>query len=91
MATIHFKRNHNLDKKHIRKEVEHLAQKLREELSIDYQWDKDRLVFERTGAKGFIDISKDDLEIEIKLNLILTPLKGSIEKSITNYLDEHLA
>ncbi len=91
MATILVKRNHNLDKKHIRKEVEHLAEKLRDELSIDYQWDKDRLVFERTGAKGFIDVSKDDVTVEIKLNLILTPLKGTIEKSITNYLDERLA
>jgi putative polyhydroxyalkanoate system protein len=91
MATIHVKRNHSLDKTHIRKEVEHLAEKLKEELSIDYQWDKDRLVFERTGANGFIQIGKSDLEIEIKLNLILTPLKGTIEKSITSYLDERLA
>jgi putative polyhydroxyalkanoate system protein len=91
MATIHFKRNHSLDHKHIRKEVEHLAEKLSYELSIDYQWKDDRLVFERTGAKGFIQISKDDVEIEIKLNLLLTPLKGSIEKSITSYLDERLA
>jgi putative polyhydroxyalkanoate system protein len=91
MATIHVTRNHNLDRKHIRKEVENLAEKLKDELSINYQWDKDRLVFERTGAKGFIQISKDDLEIEIKLNLVLTPLKGTIEKSITSYLDERLA
>ncbi|MGD8592287.1 MAG: polyhydroxyalkanoic acid system family protein [Gammaproteobacteria bacterium] len=91
MATIHVKRNHSLDKTHIRKEVEHLAEKLKEELSIDYQWDKDRLVFERTGANGFIQIGKNDVEIEIKLNLILTPLKGTIEKSITGYLDERLA
>lgn len=80
-----------MDKTHIRKEVEHLAEKLKEELSIDYQWDKDRLVFERTGANGFIQIGKNDVEIEIKLNLILTPLKGTIEKSITGYLDERLA
>ena len=90
MATIHVKRNHNLDMKHIRKEVEHLAEKLKEELSIDYQWDKDRLIFKRTGANGFIAVGKDDLEIEIKLNLVLTPLKGTIEKSITNYLNERL-
>lgn len=91
MATIHLKRNHSLDRKHIRQEVEHLAEKLSKELSIDYQWENNRLIFKRTGANGFIDIHKDEIEIEIKLNLVLTPLKGTIEKSITNYLDERLA
>ena len=90
MATINVKRNHGLDKKHIRKEVEQLAKKLKDELSIDYQWEDDRLVFKRTGANGFIDINKDELTIEIKLNLVLTPLKGTIEKSIISYLDERL-
>ena len=68
-----------------------MAEKLSDELSIDYQWDNDRLVFKRVGANGYIDIRKDEIEIEIKLNLVLTPLKGTIEKSITNYLDERLA
>jgi putative polyhydroxyalkanoate system protein len=91
MATINVKRQHQLDRKRLRKEVEHLAQKLSNDLSVDYQWEDDRLVFKRTGANGFIQIGKDELEIEIKLNLVLTPLKGTIEKNITEYLDEHLA
>jgi putative polyhydroxyalkanoate system protein len=91
MATINVKRHHQLDRKRLRKEVEHLAQKLSNDLSVDYQWEDDRLVFKRTGANGFIQIGKDELEIEIKLNLVLTPLKGTIEKNITEYLDEHLA
>ena len=92
MATIHIKRNHGLDKKHIREEVEQLAEKLSNELSINYKWENtDRLIFERTGAKGFIAIGKDDIELEIKLNLMLTPLKGHIEKSISSYLDERFA
>jgi putative polyhydroxyalkanoate system protein len=90
MTTIHFKKKHDLDKKHVRQEVEHLAEKLGEELSLDYQWDDDRLVFKRTGASGFIDIGKHELEIQITLNLMLSPLKGTIEKTITNYLDERI-
>jgi putative polyhydroxyalkanoate system protein len=91
MATINVKRHHQLYRTRLRKEVEHLAQKLSNDLSVDYQWEDDRLVFKRTGANGFIQIGKDELEIEIKLNLVLTPLKGTIEKNITEYLDEHLA
>lgn len=91
MATIHFKRKHQLDHKHVRKEVEQLAQKLGNELSVDYAWENDRLVFERTGAKGYIEIGKNELEIQIKLGLLFTPLKGTIERTITTYLDERLA
>jgi putative polyhydroxyalkanoate system protein len=91
MATIHMKKKHDLDKKRVRQEVEHLAEKLSEELSIDYEWVNNRLVFKRTGANGFIDIGNNELEIEVKLNLVLSPLKGTIEKTITNYLDDRLA
>ena len=90
MATIHVKKKHNLDKKHIRQEVEKLADKLSDELSAEYKWENDRLVFERTGANGFIQIGNGEVEISINLNLLLRPLKGTIEKTVNSYLDEHL-
>ncbi len=90
MATIHVKRQHDLDDTRVRQQVEKLAERLSEELSVDYEWDKDRLVFKRTGASGFINVGKNELEIQIKLSLLLTPLKGTIERTITDYLDERL-
>ena len=58
------------------------------------QWMKEpegeRLEFKRSGANGFIEIGDHELEIEIKLGMLLTPLKSTIETKINDYLDEAL-
>lgn len=90
MATIHIKRAHHLDKKTVRQAVQNLAEKLGEDLSAEYSWENDRLIFKRSGASGHIDIFSGKVEIKIKLNLVLSPLKKNIEKTVTSYLDERL-
>lgn len=90
MATIHVKKKHHLDNEHLRREVENLAKKLSKELSMDYHWEQDRLLFERTGAKGHIQIGDGEVEILINLGLIFLPLKGTVEKTVTAYLNERL-
>jgi len=91
MATIHIKRQHHLDNATVRKEIQNLADKLSKDLSAKYNWEGDRLVFKRSGANGHIEISDGEVDIEIKLNMMLTPLKSTIEKTVTSYLDERLA
>jgi len=91
MATIHIKKAYSIDYDKVRQEVQNLAEKLGEDLSADYEWDGDCLVFKRKGASGQIDISDSEIDIEIKLGLVLTPLKGTIEKKIDDYLDEYLS
>ena len=90
MATIHIKRAHQLDNESVRKEIQNLADKLSEDLSATYNWEGDRLVFKRSGANGHIDIAEGEVDIEIKLNMMLTPLKGTIEKTVTSDLDVRL-
>jgi putative polyhydroxyalkanoate system protein len=91
MATIHIKREHHLDNEAVRREVQNLAEKLSKELSAKYSWEGDRLIFKRSGASGHIDIGKGEIDVEIKLGMVLTPLKGTVEKTVTNYLDERLS
>lgn len=90
MAKVYIKRTHSLDQQHIRQQVQNLADKLTGELGVTCQWQGERLHFERSGAKGNILIGDDYLEFEIKLGMLLAPLKGKVEKSVTEYLDEHL-
>ena len=80
MANIHIKKNHRLE----------LADKLAKDLSAEYKWEKNNLVFKRSGASGIVRIGEQQVEVEVKLGLMLSPLKGSIEKSITEYLDKKL-
>ena len=90
MASVKIKRKHQLDKDQVRIEVQKLAEKLGKELSANYQWQGDRLEFKRSGASGHIDIGDGMLDIEIKLNMLLSPLKSTIEKTVNDYLDESL-
>ena len=91
MATIHIQKEHHLDNDTVRKQVQNLAEKLSEDLSAKYNWEGDRLVFKRSGASGHIDIGEGIVDIEIKLSMVLTPLKGKIEQTVNGYLDERLS
>lgn len=91
MTSIHITRTHQLDEETVRGRVQELADKLTKELSAEYTWEKDRLVFKRRGASGVVRIGEQELEVEVKLSLMLTPLKGTIEKTITEYLDQRLS
>ena len=90
MANIHIKKNHRLDPETIHNKVQELADKLAKDLSAEYKWEKNNLVFKRSGASGIVRIGEQQVEVEVKLGLMLSPLKGSIEKSITEYLDKKL-
>jgi putative polyhydroxyalkanoate system protein len=90
MATIHIRREHQLDHDTVKKEVQRIADKLSKDLSAKYNWEGDRLVFKRSGANGHIDLNQGEVDIEIKLGMVLTPMKGAIEKKLTDYLDERL-
>jgi putative polyhydroxyalkanoate system protein len=90
MAVIRVKRRHKLGAREARATVDKIAQKLRKELDADCRWVGSSLQFKRSGASGHIDVNEDDLEINIKLGMVLSPLKRKIEKSIEEEIDQHL-
>ena len=91
MAKIHITKSHHLDQDTVRANVQELADTLVEKLSAEYRWESDRLVFRRSGANGYVRIGDQEVEVEVKLGMLLKPLKNTIEKTITDYLDQHLA
>jgi putative polyhydroxyalkanoate system protein len=82
MSKIHVKYKHSLSPEETRKRLEVVAKGLKEEYKIDYAWKGDRLLFKRSGAVGNVDLGEDFIELNIKLGMVLTPLKGKIEKTI---------
>lgn len=90
MSKIKVKRQHALGADKARSAVDKLAQKLRKDLDAEYHWDGSTLQFSRTGATGRIDVGDDEVNIEIKLGMLLSPLKGKIEKTIEEQIDQHL-
>jgi putative polyhydroxyalkanoate system protein len=90
MAVIKLKRKHPLGAKKAKSTVEALAKKLKKDLNADYHWEGSRLKFQRSGASGHIDVTEEELDIEIKLGMLLSPLKGKIEKTIHDEIDQRL-
>ena len=87
MSNIHVKYKHSLSPQETRKRVEEIAKGLKKEYKIDYAWKGDRLMFKRSGAAGNVDLGDGFIELNIKLGLMLSPMKGKIEESIKKNLD----
>lgn len=90
MATIKVKRQHQLEPQKARKTVEQLAKKLQKELEAEYHWEGSSLVFSRSGASGHIDVGDKEVQVEVKLSMLLGPLKGKIQKTIEDEIDQFL-
>lgn len=91
MSTITIHRKHNLDDAQIREHLQALIDQFSNEYGIQHQWQGSRLELERSGAKGYIRLGSGELELELKLGILLRPLKGKIEQGINEYLDKYLA
>ena len=88
MSVIDIHRAHSLDKEHAREAAETLAKDLSEQFDVNYQWEGDLLKFKRSGVKGQLDISENDLHIRLELGLMLRPFKSRIEQEIHSQLDQ---
>ncbi len=87
MANIHIKRQHHLAHDEARKRVEEIAMDLKKKLNADYAWKGDSLQFKRSGASGSIELGVDSIELNVKLGMMLAPMKGKIESAIREKLD----
>jgi putative polyhydroxyalkanoate system protein len=88
MSVIDIHRAHSLDKEHAREAAETLAKDLSKQFDVNYQWGGDLLKFKRSGVKGQLDISENDLHIRLELGLMLRPFKSRIEQEIHSQLDQ---
>ena len=82
MAKIHIKQQHNLTHDQARERVEEIAKDLQKKLNAKYHWEGDSLRFTRSGASGHIDVGDGFIELDIKLGLVLTPMKSKIEQAV---------
>jgi putative polyhydroxyalkanoate system protein len=88
MSRIHITRTHGLTLKKAKTAAEQIAAELGEEFDIAYEWDGDVLRFERSGVNGEIRVGKKTLEVEAKLGLLVSMLKGRIETEVHRYCDD---
>lgn len=87
MSVIDVHRTHSLDKEHAREAAETLAKDLSAKFDMDYQWQGDAMQFRRSGVKGQLNISTDDIHVHLELGMMLRPFKARIEQEIHSQLD----
>ena len=90
MTNIVIRRQHCLGKDECRRRVEHIAEGLQDQLNGSWSWNGEALHFKRAGASGSVHISDDAIEFHVKLGMLLSPLKGAIEKEILLQADREL-
>ena len=92
MATIEIRKPHNLGRDAARAKAEEIANRLKEKLSLDWQWEGDSVLFEAKGgkakgAKGTLVVTASEITVNVDLPLLLRPLKGMVESKIREKLD----
>ncbi len=87
MSVIEITRPHDLDHDHAKAAANELAQSLAEQFSVRYTWSGDVLRFQRSGAKGQLEVEPEKIHVRLELGLLLRPFKGQIEQEIHKHLD----
>lgn len=87
---IEITRPHHLGPREVRERVEALAARLAETYQLRYGWAGDRLLFERKGVNGFIDVDAREVTVYVEKGRFLpipeSVLRQQIEKQMDAYL-----
>ena len=87
MSQIQIRKRHGLNHAQVRAIAEKIAASLAAEYHADYYWQDDELKFRSPGFEGQLHVGKDDVEIRVRLGMLLRPLRGKIESGIRARLD----
>ena len=88
MARISIGKPHHLTHKKAKTVAERLANDLERRFDLAWNWEGDHVHFERPGLSGSMHVGKSQITLEVKLGLLLTPLKPAIEREIHAQLDK---
>ena len=91
MSRIYIQREHDLDRKTLRKRAEALAKQLQKEYGGNYRWEGDTVHYSYSGGiDARLTLQKDDILVDVKLGILMLMVKGVLEREIKKYLDQHL-
>ena len=90
MADISLKRAHALGLKGAHAAANKMADKLAEKFDLKGSWSGNTLNFVRPGVTGTLAVTDHDMKLEVTLGFMLKMMKGPIEKSVHEQLDNVL-
>lgn len=88
MATIRIDRPHHLSQADAKALVGRVARDFEQRFDLRWRWEgDDDIRFTRPGVSGFMRVGPTHLVLELRLGLLLAPLKPAIERQINAHLD----
>ncbi len=90
MSEIHLSKSHKLGLKKAKAKVDKLAEQLAEDFDLESEWDGNTLNFQRTGISGQLEVTKDHIELSMKLGFLMAAFKPKIEEQLKANLDKFL-
>ena len=90
MALIAIAKKHALSHQKAKAAAEKIAVDLNKRFDLDYEWNGERIEFERSGVSGHLSVGKDRITLEVSLGWLLIPFKPVFEREITAELDKLL-
>ena len=95
MSTIDVRRSHTLSKEEAKKRAEELAKSMQSRFDLDWHWQGDHIVFEAPrgaakGTKGSVEVTANEVRVQIDLPFMLRMLKGTIESKVSEKLGQVL-
>ena len=93
LSTIQVHRQHPQGLAGVRLAAEAIAQDMSEEYQLDCEWEDEeetRLLFRGAGVNGFLCLTDTNLQLEVRLGLMLLPVRSVLEQEILEYVDNRL-
>ncbi len=87
MPSIRVERQHSKPLNAAKAAVERVAKNMAERFDVEYEWRGSTLHFERSGVDGHIEVGKHSVLVVANLSFLLSALKGTVERSIHEYID----
>lgn len=91
MAVIRKSRNHAKDWANAKASAEKIVVHLAEEFGVKYHWEDETVKFKGAGAKGYMRVMSDRLDLKLELGFMLLPFRSRIEQEMDKYLDDFCA
>ena len=90
MATIRIQHQHTQPEHLVRERLHQLTAELERELQLTCVWGDNHIDFHRNGASGKLLIKPHQVDVEIKLSMMLSMFEKKIRRTIEDYCAEHL-
>ncbi len=90
MSRIRIERDHDLGRAGARQVAEQVAADLARRFPIRHHWEGDVMHVNHSGARGTITVAARSLALDVRVGLLLLPVRRRLEQEIERQLDEIL-